>query len=57
MSGGPNGLADVCRAKLDNIAAELVACTDMRQRRALNKHAAMVRRMLRFCVTRAGYVK
>lgn len=57
MSGGPNGMAIVCRDKLAEIKAELEACTDKDQRKALNKHAHLLRRLIRFCETRAGYVK
>ena len=52
---GPNGLAEVIRDKLVDIAAELDVCTDRRQRKALNQHAHMIKGMLRWCKTRAGY--
>ena len=57
MTGGPNGLADVIRDKLNDIAARLEVCTERQERKTLNKHAHMLKRMLRFCETRAGYVK
>ena len=56
MTRGPNGLADVIHDKLDDIAAEMEICEDRRERKALNKHAHMLKRMLRFFETRAGYV-
>ena len=56
MSCGPNGMAIVCRDKLAEIKTELEVCTDKEQRKALNKHAHLLKRLIRFCETRVGYV-
>ena len=36
MRGGPNGLVEVCRDKLHEIAAELELCTDTKRRKGLS---------------------
>jgi hypothetical protein len=50
-------MATVCRDKLAEIKAELEVITDKDRRKALNKHAHLLRRLIRFCETRVGYVK
>ena len=57
MTSGPNRLADMCRDRLDDIAAELDSGEADRARRSLlNKEAHRLKDLLRWGETRAGYV-
>jgi len=50
-------MADELRDRIDQDNAELEVCTDRAQRRQLNKRVHRCKWMLRWCETRAGYVR
>lgn len=54
---GPNGMAKLCEDRLAKLAAQKADCRDKETRRAINKHAHLLRELLGWCKTRAGYVE
>lgn len=57
LSSGPNRLARQLRDDLDQANVELEDWPDRARRRELNKRVHRIKEMLRWCETRAGYVR
>jgi hypothetical protein len=56
MPGGPNALADKLRDELDDLGAELEVATSKAERSRINKRMHLLKGLLEWCVTRAGYI-
>jgi len=55
---GPNAIADTIRDELDDIAARLDSAELSREeRRPLNKRAHVLKGLLKWCESRAGYIE
>ena len=57
MISGPNRMANELRDVIDDANAELEVCTERAKRSELNKRVHRCKWMLRWCETRAGYVR
>lgn len=55
MKSGPNRLADKIRDELDDLNAQLEEARGKAQRSPLNKRVHILKELLRWCETRAGY--
>lgn len=53
---GPNAMARTIEARIAELEAEKAACRTREERRPINQHLHMLRDLLAWCKTRAGYV-
>lgn len=52
---GPNGMAQLCEDKIAELEAQLAGARTRTERSPINKHLHIVRGLLKFAKTRAGY--
>ena len=54
---GPNSMADKLRDDLDDLGAKLEVATRRAERSRINKRMHQLKELLRWCESRAGYVR
>ncbi len=56
-ASGPNAIADKLRDELDALGAKIEVATSRAERSRINKRMHLLKGLVQWCETRAGYVR